>query len=297
MTPPMAPDAPAIPEIDLSGADRLLVFGGAYGNLHAVGALLAEAGRLGIGPDAMICTGDTVAYCADPAETVETLRRAGMPHIKGNCEDALALRSPDCGCGFEEGTACSLLSQHWFRYADAHVDDDQRHWMASLPDLLAVRFAGRRLIVAHGTPRRMNQFVFASTPWPEKRAELDAVSADGILAGHCGLPFTQIAEGRLWHNAGAIGMPANDGRPGTWYSLLSAVRDGIEIEHRQLAYDHRAASARMAEAKLLPDYAATLRTGLWPSLDVLPPDERERTGQPLAPARHLWRAAGRPAAS
>lgn len=286
-----APDGPAIPEIDLSGTDRLLVFGGAYGNLQAVEALLAEAGRLGIAPDAMICTGDTVAYCADPAGTVEALRRAGMPHIKGNCEDALAIRSPDCGCGFGEGTTCSLLSQHWFRYADAQVDDDQRHWMARLPDLLAVRFAGRRLIVAHGTPRRMNRFVFASTPWSEKRAELDAVSADGILAGHSGLPFTQIAEGRLWHNAGAVGMPANDGQPRTWYGLLSATRDGIEIEHRQIAYDHQAASARMAEARLLPDYAATLNTGLWPSLDVLPRDERERTGRPLPLSRHLWHAA------
>ena len=39
------------------------------------------------------------------------------------------------------------------------------------------------------------------------------VLLDGVIGGHCGLPFTKVVGDRLWHNPGAIGMPANDGTP------------------------------------------------------------------------------------
>lgn len=57
----------------------------------------------------------------------------------------------------------------------------------------------------------ITHFVFASTPDAVKSADLESSGADGIVAGHCGLPFTQVIGGRLWHNAGAVGMPVNDG--------------------------------------------------------------------------------------
>ena len=41
----------------------LLFFGGPYSNLEATEALLAEAVRLGIPPERIICTGDLAAYC------------------------------------------------------------------------------------------------------------------------------------------------------------------------------------------------------------------------------------------
>ncbi len=35
--------------------------------------------------------------------------------------------------------------------------------------------------------------------------------ADGVIGGDRGLPFTALVGGKLWHDAGAIGRPANDG--------------------------------------------------------------------------------------
>ena len=53
-------------------------------------------------------------------------------------------------------------------------------------------------------------------PAPEqvKAQDLFLGGVDGLVAGHCGLPFTQTIDGRLWHNPGVIGMPANDGTRG-----------------------------------------------------------------------------------
>ena len=50
----------------------LLIFGGPYGNRHALEALLSTAETLDIPPSHMLCTGDLAAYAADTR-----LRRAG----------------------------------------------------------------------------------------------------------------------------------------------------------------------------------------------------------------------------
>ena len=91
----------------------ILLFGGTYGNLEATEALFNESGRHGIPNDHLICTGDMVAYCADAQETVTLLHDNGIAVVMGNCEGQLGSGVPDCGCGFDEGTACDLLSVQW----------------------------------------------------------------------------------------------------------------------------------------------------------------------------------------
>ena len=64
----------------------LLAFGGPYSHLQATEAMLAEARRRGIAPGNIICTGDVVAYAANPEETAQLIRGAGIHVVAGNCE-------------------------------------------------------------------------------------------------------------------------------------------------------------------------------------------------------------------
>src|ERR1051326_1906201 len=266
-----------------------IVFGGPYGNLEAARALLDEAARLGIPPARIVCTGYVVAYGADPAATVDLLRAAGIHAVLGNCEESLASAAPDCGCGYVPGSACDRLATAWFAHADRALGAAARAWMAQLPRRIDLMIAGARLAVVHGGIARINRFIFASTAPTIKAEELARAGADGVIAGHCGLPFTQVVAGRLWHNAGAVGMPANDGTPRAWFSLLRPRDDGIAIEHRALAYDHVSAAAKMRHAGLPEEYAEALETGLWPSCDGLPFKEIRERGVPLEPDAAVWR--------
>lgn len=274
-------------EIALDGP--VLCFGGSYSNLQATQALFAEARRLGVPPGRMVCTGDVVAYCAHPAATLDLVIESGVRAVMGNCEESLAAGAEDCGCGFAEGTECDLLSRGWFAHASRAVSGRHRAWMGALPRRLVLRIAGRRLAVVHGGACSVNRFLFASAPDAALVSEVAATGCDGVVAGHCGLPFTRILGcGALWHNAGAIGMPADDGTPRTWFSLLVPRDGGLEVEHRALGYDHRAAAAAMRAAGLAEGYAAALGNGVWPSCDVLPESERSRRGRPLSPASVFW---------
>ncbi|WP_249779087.1 radical SAM protein [Bradyrhizobium sediminis] len=267
----------------------LLIFGGAYSNLEATAAMLAEAGRLGIPPERVICTGDVVAYGADADATATLVRDFGCHVVMGNCEESLASGTSDCGCGFPEDSACQRLSSAWFTYADRTVGAGLRAWMASLPRRIDVEIGGARLAVVHGGAEAINRFIFASTPASIKIAEIDRAGVDGIIGGHCGIPFTQVIDGRLWHNSGALGMPANDGTSSVWYSVLEVKGGVISIEHRVLDYDYRLAAQKMRSAGLPEGYAAALETGIWPSCDVLPFKEIRERGVALVEGSLEWR--------
>jgi len=95
--------------------------------------------------------------------------------------------------------------------------------------------------------------------------------------------------GRLWHNARAVGMPANDGTPRGWFSLITPVGGELQIEHCALTYDHASSAESMLRHGLPPEYRMTLSTGIWPSCDTLPYPEIRDRGVPLVPGAYLWR--------
>ena len=265
-----------------------LAFGGPYSNIHALDALFAEAALLGIPPARMICTGDVVAYAADPVAVTERMMAAGIPTIMGNCEESLGAEAQDCGCGFAEGTACELLARGWYAHALRSLGAQHRAWMAGLPRRLVVEIGGRRLAVLHGAAGSINRFLFASDAAAVFADEIAATGCEGVIAGHCGLPFTRIIGSALWHNAGAIGRPANDGTRRAWFSLMTPDAGALRIELRVLSYDHAGAADAMRAARLAEGYAAALESGLWPSLDVLPDAECAETGLALSPAPVVW---------
>ncbi len=260
----------------------VLVFGGCYSNLQATEALLAQAARRGIPPERMVCTGDVVAYGADPAATVALVRHSGVHVVMGNCEEQLAARAADCGCGFAPGSACDRLSGAWFAHAAAALDAAALDWMGALPRQIDLQLGRWRLAVLHGSAAAINEFVFAST------GAAIPPGYDGVVAGHCGLPFTRTVEGRLWHNSGAVGMPANDGTQRAWFSVLSPGPEGLVIEHVAFDYDYGTAARAMRAAGLPEGYAGALETGVWPSCDVLPAPELAIRGAPIIPATLVW---------
>ncbi len=261
----------------------LLICGGAYSNLEALKMVLEIAAGLDIPNERVIHTGDVIAYCADPVKTACLLREARVQAIQGNVEESLWASMPDCGCGYDEGTLCEKLSAEWFAYADSLIDNELRTWMGRLPYQLAFTMQGRRVRVVHGGVREINTFFYASTPADKLAAEFEAGDADIVIAGHSGLPFTRQEGMRVWHNSGPLGLPANDGTPRVWFSLMIPENGIVRFEHHALRYDHEAAHAKVVKAGLPGGYAEALLNGLWPSLDILPKRERAMTGVPLTP--------------
>ncbi|GAA6207337.1 hypothetical protein NBRC116601_06300 [Cognatishimia sp. WU-CL00825] len=252
-------------------SDDVLLFGGPYSNLQATEALIKDAQRLNILPSHMICTGDLVAYCADPCETVAQIKDIGCAVVAGNCEQQLAQNALDCGCGFDEGSTCDLLSAGWFSHANSRVTYKDRNWMAALPDIVVFQHFGKKIAVIHGGVSDVSRFIWSVSPADVFREELALLRhhvgpVDMVVAGHSGIPFQRKVDGVMWVNAGVIGMPANNGKSATHYVTLHAG----EIGFHDLTYDALAAKSAMEQTGLVQGYHRALIDGYWPSESVLP---------------------------
>jgi len=251
---------------------QVMLFGGPYSNLQAMRAVARCAAERGIEPRAMICTGDVVAYGANPVETIAEIRRLGAVVVAGNCERQLAAHRPDCGCGFAAGSTCDRLSAGWFAHADAAVGEADRKWMAGLPDAVTFTHEGQRNAVIHGGLTDISRFLWPVDPETAFAEEVEALQAlsgpvDRVIAGHCGLAFRRDVGDVEWINAGVIGLPPNDGRQQTEYAVLDSGRVSL---HR-LDYEADTAAAAMRAAGLTQGYETAILSGYWPSEEVLPP--------------------------
>ena len=248
----------------------VLIFGGPHSNLQAFEALCDAAEQMEIPAERMICTGDVVAYCADAEATVRAVRALGCTVVAGNCEKQLAKGSDDCACGFDDNSQCSILARGWYAHALNQVSENSRDWMASCPDIAVFTKGGRRYAVIHGGVTDISRFIWPVSDEAVFIEEIEAVEAlvgsvDGIIAGHSGIPFVDFVGRKLWINAGAIGMPPNDGMAETRFVVLDD-----EPDIYSLSYDFNTARQAMEKAGLTQGYHAALSTGFWPSEDTLP---------------------------
>ena len=254
--------------------DKAFVFGGAYGNLQATQAVLKKASELGFSPSQIIFTGDMIAYCAKPVETIDLIKTSVDHIIMGNCEEAISKGSNNCGCGFEEGSECSILSNQWYTFCLSKIDQATADWMGTLPRELTLEVAGLSFLATHATPNSINEFIFPS----DAIISADTRDVDGYIVGHSGIPQIALPNGKPWINSGATGMPANDGTPRVWYATITSENDTLTIETHAIEYNHQAAQKDMYDAGLDNGYMTCLETGIWPSDDILPYPEKVLKG-------------------
>ncbi|MBE9476965.1 MAG: metallophosphoesterase family protein, partial [Proteobacteria bacterium] len=249
----------------------MLLFGGVYSNLAALNALIRVAQDSGIPAKNCICTGDVVAYCADAQACVDTIRDFNCPVLVGNCEAQLAMNAQDCGCGFDKGTTCSVLSRDWYDHAVKQVSAANKTWMAGLAERIVFTRNGELYGVVHGAASDISRFIWPVADDAVIAAEIETLigqvgHVDHVLAGHTGIPMQRKVDGITWVNSGAIGMPCHNGKTTTHYGYLSE----NEMTIKTLSYDVGQTVRAMQTAGLTQGYHETLQTGYWPSQDNLP---------------------------
>jgi predicted phosphodiesterase len=267
---------------------KILIFGGVYSNLQALEALYNQSIDEKIEPDHIICTGDIIGYCAQPAECVDFVKSWGIHSILGNVEKNIIDGKDDCGCNFTEGGRCDLLSRQWFPYALSKISDQHRAFLQTLPDYIEFDYAKIKVTVLHGSTEDISEFIFKSTPWETKHRSFQNTQSNIILAGHSGIPFSDQKNNLLWLNAGVIGMPANDGTTDVWYMILEERNDKIHFSTHRLTYDHCKASELMKQSELPEGYANTLLTGIWDNCEILPHTETKEQGKKIIEISDLY---------
>jgi diadenosine tetraphosphatase ApaH/serine/threonine PP2A family protein phosphatase len=253
---------------------RIAVFGGVYSNQLALEALLHEVGRHDV--DALYCLGDLGGFGPHPDGIRPWLERGKILTIQGNYEQALGGGAEDCNCGYVDPRDNHFAALS-YDYTAKNTSAEFKRWMGRLPTHRRVRLGRRELLLVHGSPRRINEFLFESTssvPFLERL--LAHNRCDGLICTHTGLHWhRRLPSGGDVVNVGAIGRPANDGAPHVWYAVLQEDGSQLEVRLLPLAYDHQRLAHEMRSEKLPDEFVETILSGWWTTcLEILPARER-----------------------
>ncbi len=138
---------------------RYAVFGGVYNNYLSLSAVLDDAERRGA--SAAYCLGDLGGFGPHPDRVFPVLLERRVVVMQGNYDHSIGHQLLDCGCGYTDPR-----DNHYARLSYAYTQTKtSARW---LPYLRALRPAlrddwhGLRVLMAHGSPRRVNEFLWES---------------------------------------------------------------------------------------------------------------------------------------
>lgn len=254
---------------------RIAVFGGIYNNYLALTAALRDACLRGV--DAIYCLGDLGAFGPYPDRVFPLLADEGVECIQGNYDNSIGNDLADCQCGYTDPRD-NHFARLSYAYTLANTSPANRAWLKELPAQRRLQLGRYRLLMCHGSPRKMNEFLWESTTPTHFLEHLaEEHQADVILTTHTGIKWHRRLSGdRHFINVGVLGRPENDGRTNVWYAILET-KPGLHVEFVPVAYDHRRLANDMRDEKLPEEFVETVLTGWWTTcLEILPAKERRR---------------------
>src|SRR5271166_358404 len=225
-----------------------------HGNLPALKAALARIEELGI--ERVYCGGDLVGYGPHPSEVCGLIAGRGIPTIYGNYDYAIARDEEDCGCAYvtPHDRELGQLSVDWTL---AHTSQDSKDFMRGLPFDLRFAVADVDVHLVHGSPRKVNEYLFEDKP-ARLYERLAAAERDPVLVfGHTHKPWVREYGGVLFVNCGSVGKP-KDGDPRGAFAVLRAAVNSVDVSIERVDYDAQAVAAEVREAGLPGEFADKL---------------------------------------
>jgi hypothetical protein len=255
-------------------ATTVALCGGPYSNFAAVAAFLAATADI----PHRFCLGDLGGLGPHPDRTVDLIRGSNLVCLKGNYDHAVGCGERDCGCGYVDPRDREY-AQIAYDYTVARTAAHHKAWLRGLPDLIELGWRGKKVLLCHGSPDSVNEFVWESeTDDATIDAWLARLDVHGICATHSGLPWIRATARGFWCNVGVLGRPAHDGTRSVRYARL-AFPDGRQAPRPELVrLDYNAAPVTAAmRAEGLPEaFAESLEQGIWTTCAaILPPAERD----------------------
>jgi putative phosphoesterase len=237
----------------------LAILSDMHGNSAATAAVLADIDAHS--PDEVICLGDLVGYGARPNETIDLIRERSIPTIMGNYDDGAGFDREDCGCAYKDAGERDR-GQQSLMWTRSVVTDDRKAWLRALAPELRREIGGVRIRLVHGSPRRINEYLFADRDPASLARIARAADCDVLLFGHTHIPWTRTIEGVRFINTGSVGKP-KDGDYRAGWVLLTVADDGtVTTELRRVDYDVATMAAAIRKTDGLSDhYATDIETG------------------------------------
>ena len=238
----------------MSSNDRVAVITDIHGNLAALEATLDWIDYEGI--ERIYCGGDLVGYGAYPNEICALIEQRQILTIYGNYDYAIARDLDDCGCAYvtEHDRA---LGQQSIAWTLEHTEQPAKDFMHELPFDLRFNVGPTSIHLVHGSPRKVNEYLFEDKPATLYERLAAAEEAQALVFGHTHKPWVHEYGDVLFINCGSVGKP-KDGDPRAGFAVLEDVGGRLDVTIQRVEYDAERAARDVAAAGLPSEYADSL---------------------------------------
>jgi putative phosphoesterase len=238
--------------------NRVAIFSDIHANLPALEAVLADMEARGLSE--RYCLGDLVGYATFPNEVAATIRDARIPTIMGNYDQGVGNDSDDCGCAYRTPEA-KALGNRSIAWTNQHTTAENKAFLRQLAAHIPLQLGDLRLVLVHGSPRRINEYLFQERPDASLARLLDLAQADVLVCGHTHLPYHRILpDGRHVVNDGSVGKP-KDGDPRACYAILEADGRELGVTFVRVPYDVERTALAIEASDMPHEFAQMLRLG------------------------------------
>ena len=199
-----------------------------------------------------------MGYGPRPNEVVSLLKTLEIPTVMGNYDDGVGYERGDCGCAYTT-TQEKLDGQASIDWTTRTVPPGNKEYLRGLEKLIMVEAGGRRLLLVHGSPRKINEYLYEDRPEASLRRMLKPLEVDALVCGHTHKPYHRVVDGVQVINDGSVGKP-KDGDPRACYALIT-VAEERGVEFRRGEYPVQSVADEIKEAGLPATFADALITG------------------------------------
>ena len=231
---------------------RIAIFGDIHGNLQALDAVLADVDSQRV--DAVYCLGDLVGYGASPNEVIARIRDRAVPTIVGNYDDGVGFDRDECGCAYREESE-RVRGDRSLMWTRAQVTPENKAFLRTLVPEIRFDRDGARVLLVHGSPRKINEYLFEDRPLSSFQRLAASSNADLIVFGHTHKPYVKDVDGVRFLNAGSVGKP----KDGDWRACYVILDD--DVTFRRVTYDVAAAAAAIRATDLPHEFAVDVESG------------------------------------
>lgn len=236
----------------------ITIFGDIHGNISALNAVLTDIEARGF--ENLYCLGDLVGYGVYPNEVIETIRSRHIPTIVGNYDEGVGHNSDDCGCAYKTETARELGNRS-IVWSNQHTSADNKAYLRELVSQIPLQIGDLRILLVHGSPRKVNEYLYEDRPDKSLERILDQAEADVLVCGHTHLPYHRVLpSGRHVINAGSVGKP-KDNNPQACYLRLHVEDTHVSTEFIRVSYDVEAMAQAIEDSDMPSEFAEMLRLG------------------------------------
>ncbi|MFN2255144.1 MAG: metallophosphoesterase family protein [Candidatus Promineifilaceae bacterium] len=238
---------------------QITIFGDIHGNMPALQAVWVEMDRRGL--ERRFCLGDLVGYGVQPDEVVRFIRDHDVPTLMGNYDQGVGHSSNDCGCAYRTPEA-QALGERSIAWSNAHVSESNKAYLRNLPMTMTLMLDKVRATLVHGSPRRINEYLYEDRPESSIERLFNMIGADVIVCGHTHKPYDRaLPGGRRLINAGSVGKP-KDHDPRAGFVILTVNGKDIQTEFVRVVYDVEQAAQAIEATEMPGEFAVMLREGI-----------------------------------